>query len=192
MNHIMSMVDSGMIDIASWGIRQVELYTKYERKDIGKSIFLVFKWFIILWVPIAIVAVLEAVTKGITTELLLLILITWWKFMQFLYFRNKKDFEAQGNELTAKSKEVTTRKEFRCNALLFCFGMLPSIMFVGSFFLKAVTPLLYLSLFFLGVITYFQIFVEYFLCTTPLPPNEKEKEKQEKEMRSMTLQRIRE
>ncbi|MBP9866637.1 MAG: hypothetical protein KBC41_00980 [Candidatus Pacebacteria bacterium] len=90
--------------------------------------------------------------------------------------------------------EIKNRKEPRIILILvsfLCILSLPFFIFLGS---KNETNLIELIFLFnflcFSMLIFLSVLIEYLLCTTSLPPHEKEKKVQEKEMKYMTLQRM--
>lgn len=170
-------IDSGLIVWVQWIVRQFELYTPIERMDLISSFLLLNKWMIIL-----------------SFFLVALCLMSGYKFdMYFLsplslscnYVFRKLTTSIQ-KEPTILPKEIISRYEFRCLYLLvFPAWMLSIVLGFLIYYLTNTIDTLSLTLVIIASIFVTELFLEYLLCTISLPPGEKQKRLEEKEMKNM-------
>lgn len=167
-----SIIDSKLLNISQWVMRQYELSTSSTRGEIIKeflfltrSTLLIFVTFVILrWIfypPLLFFGFLLAYMMFFATK-------------QF-----ERVFKSQKIEPGILPKEIITR--VRKRSMLLLVSVSNVVIFVFSqekigWFLS-----LYLSFFLL-------LCLEYLICTTSLPPGEKERKKQEREIKGMDLQ----
>lgn len=186
-----STIDNYLIRLAQWVVRQIELYTPITRAAVG-DILLSFNSATILlcfWAGVSHTS--KAISLSSNSSVFW---STLWianaffvvSFLEILFHKRAARIIKTKQKDGSLPCEIWVRKKERFLCLLFL-----SIFF--SFFVKlALLPNNTISLedFVLVVLISGDFLLEYFFCTTSLPPGEKERKKVEREMRSMSLQKI--
>lgn len=170
-----STIDNPLINLFQWIIRQFELFTPITRKNIIDVNLIIIKWLLVGW---AILLILFSIL--FPSSMLSYYLFACYPFW-FIYSLTKKTYERQvQNNLLPQ--EILTRKDKRLICLIcFLFFQLFNNWTIETRFM--VIP-------FVSGFYFFLACVEYFLCTKPLPPGEKEKKKVEREIKNAKVQLI--
>lgn len=160
--------DGGLIKLFQWMIHLLELHTDIERKQVINFFFEISKGLIIMYLFFVIISGILSPSLILFFSLLNVVLI--WNFRKIV----KDAFLGQTIKVSAFPVEIITRRFLR---LYMFFGIIVSTVFLNiEKTLIDFTCLLMIWLFFC---------IEYLLCTTSLPPGEKQKRKEEKEMKNM-------
>lgn len=169
-------LDTYLITKMQWIVRQCELFTPYSRTMLGEFLLKLFKYTCIFWVmAVPFMAAVRVIT--------LFFFLSATTSMVPLYMILKKTFHEQSKRVSGMlPQEITTRYLARMLAII--TSAFITAIYAWILLLPGVAhPLLLLSIglhiFVIIIITCF----EYFLCTTSLPPGEKEKHKVKQEMK---------
>lgn len=176
-----SKIDNFLIILTQWCVRQIELYTSLNRKTI------------LLWTV--------NITR-VTTSVLMIVFILLLTFspavsiiglsscyMIFQHMEMTLVHARKQNTSGALPVEIINNKNLRIFLLLIIpFTELLSF----GLFLNNKDPLMVtFPLIVISKIFYVFLYIEYLLCTTSLPPGEKERKQIEKEMSSLVPIKIR-
>jgi hypothetical protein len=176
------IADSALINTAQWLVRQVELLTPVSHKNMNRGLLFINLFF-------AIVFLLEII-KGLIEGSIFPLFFIFMSLNQKEVHKMLKEEEV--NE-TVLPKCIYERKFQRvCNLLtLFSFLFVVSMMFNKlqnlQVFQEIKTDFIFVSSVFVGS-SFIIVVAEYFLCTMPLPPGEKERQKLEREMKKTAPQ----
>ena len=177
-----------MVRVAGWCVRQLELFTSLSHREIGETVLSVLRFF--FWCSI--------VTTGISIvsmNVVIMLTLGGISYAQHVTLHHLREFLRKHEEKLQLPKEIKTRALPRFLALVLTFAWTLAI--VLTLFDKETQNLfinndplvsLFLAMF-ICVITCSPITIvisEYYMCTFPLPPGEKERRKQEKETRNMS------
>lgn len=198
-----SKFDNSSIKNTQWIVKQFELLTPIDHSRMARILGLVHIGVFFL-LSIILLQIVFVSIKIHGAAFIIIVLLTIYRLMMEIQMGTQKILTrkiTRRDKTSSLPEEIITRKRYRCFHVV-CLAL---VMLFSWDIIDGLVPIiakenkseeLFSTLFFILTIIVSNLFlticIEYFLCTTPLPPNEKEKEKQEKEMRSMTLQRIRE
>lgn len=173
-------IDNFQITWAQWLIRQLELYTKIERASVFNFFLILSRNFII---GLSLTTVLCSFLNFPVSILILAVLLIIAHFTDYIFFKITSSTQ-QENTLP---KEIITRKGARLITLI-CF----------VFWILFLLPMLFIDILKSGVLypnnllalfvfanLFAKLALELLLCTTSLPPGEKQKKVAEKELREM-------
>lgn len=177
-----------MVRVAGWCVRQLELFTSLSHREIGETVLSVLRFF--FWCSMVIVGI-----SIISMSIVIMLAFGGIPYAQHVTLRYLKEFLRKHEEKLQLPKEIKTRALPRILTLVFTFTW--TLALVLTLFDKEIQnifinndPLVSLFLvMFICVITCSPITIvisEYYMCTFPLPPGEKERRKQEKEARNMS------
>lgn len=174
-----SKIDIFLILRAQWCVRQIELYTNKTRQDIFSLLFGMTRWSI----TATVICCLIALKDHIWSPILILP-------MYFFIAKDTKEYKEiinKSDSIDTLPVEILTRISHRRIILLvgLFFSCIISIHKFNSAFEMVIMYLQWISLFMIPIC------IEYLLCTTSLPPGEKERKKIEKEMSSLVPIKIR-
>lgn len=172
-----SYIDSRLISVAQWFIRQLELFFPITRENVITFTLNVTKWLIVVSALLSLLSAYFDIWGAIFTT----IAYSFYQSHRLLVLV----YSLQKKSSNSLPQEIVTRKLMR--KILVC-GLIPSSLPLGivilshhaPFFWSAITLPMFLFVFVLFIVS------EYLLCTTSLPPGGKEKRKIEKELRSAT------
>ena len=190
---IFQAIDAKIVTFFQWAVRQAELYTKATKDSIIAFSLISIEY---LLVALAFFTAVSAVFfSDAASALTYLNLIDFIGF-SFIYLDLRKINQKKSNEALI-SKEVEDRKLERIFTLFvllvaapiiysllpyaFSFGLLP---ITGKNILEEM-----MSFTTIGILVFYFSF-EYLICTTSLPPGEKEKKKLEKEMKNFVPEQV--
>lgn len=182
-----SVIDKKLITAAQWIINQIELFSNKLRHDVCNVVTQTIKGLHISWCfLIFMFFAIEPNPRYFLFAVLFFLfaspfIIKKYKDLVLLY-KSQKSTEAL-------PKEIWTRAPERVSHLV----LLPTTttIYITALNLEGDNPSIFVLSVVMHIILIFLILAfEYLLCTTSLPPGKKERRKQEKEMRSMKLQRI--
>lgn len=191
-----SIIDNKLIIGFQWLVRQIELYTNKTRKDVIELNLSVLKFFLLtLLFPLGILFY-ELILNGNVAFVVLIAFYLFFVFCSVSGYWLLKNTKINSYHSTELPKEIVTRIFGRTmisvvSVQAFCLmafiANLESFQIGDSIFEKPITVIMSAFPFF----TAFLFFCfEYFLCTTSIPPGEKEERKIKKEMEQMKLQPI--
>lgn len=177
-------IDVFLINWFQYGVRQFELYTSINRKNLLNFFLFLMRFTIIITFLFAIITLLY----GYDTYMPMLFLTA---SSTGIYLRIKK-VVAHQKETDILPREIVYRKIDRLYAFFCCVF----VSFVVLIVLILIFPVLYkingdvniINLITMAIIFSFPLLsccAEYLLCTVSLPPGEKQKRKEEKEMKNM-------
>ncbi len=183
-----STIDTGLINMTQWSVRQFELYTKITRKDLTNFCLSLIRVGLLVFFLVGTTRfILES---NFISAIINLVFMTTCTLNLMIWEMISK----RNQPLGILPAEIKNRKEPRIILILvsfLCILSLPFFIFLGS---KNETNLIELIFLFnflcFSMLIFLSVLIEYLLCTTSLPPHEKEKKVQEKEMKYMTLQRM--
>lgn len=178
-------IDDKLIECAQWTVRQIELFTKYTRKDVG----VVVRQLQLISGAFSIFVALLCVGNFSKDKTLLLVAVPM--FLVALLQRNiaikiKNEKEVFGIQPSSIINEKTFRQTTISMIINFSFSLFLVNFFLGSekdipalwtFVNVAKINISILSILLLGL---------YFLCTSSLPPGEKQKKLLERESKKLT------
>jgi hypothetical protein len=173
--NMFSTIDSRVIGGLQWFVRQLELYTFLTRRMVLMALLLVVMGLVV-----------TRTCVGIQLTGLMDPLGSWIAFGFFAtlpYFLSVYDLAKGKSVYGFLPKEIVTRCFHRGMSAGLVFGTLLFYLGWRGFEIRDQTD--FLSYFCVKIIFWESIvfwLVEYFLCTTSLPPGEKEKKKQERGM----------
>lgn len=171
--------DITLIETAQWAVRQVELHTQVERRDILTFLTLTTKWLLIANFLVNLtLLLLEA--NLIFPSLINLVQI----FFIFGTYREHKNLILCTPKPGIIPIEILNRLLIRVVSIL----LLPFLVVGWVGLVMVVDTLTPTTLILLSntMVLFIQLIIEYFLCTSSLPPGEKERKRQEKEMSNMS------
>lgn len=183
-----SKIDNFLIMWAQWFVRQIELYTNRTKKC-SIVLFLNFNSIFTFVLILLCVLYFNFDEKSILIKLLSI----GFCFMINIYNRSLKEkvgILSDSNSTNSLPEEIVTRFFLRILLLLVC------CLTMFQYFL-AYTNLTGINIYDRIIIVsatsqvYIVVLVEYLLCTTSLPPGEKERKQIEKEMSSLVPIKIR-
>ena len=171
-------IDNELIHSAQWLVRRAELFTPITRKDIATFFLLVLKWLLVAYFLVAIM--------GFTVGQYLLGVIGLLNSLIFsmIQIAMKKNLLKE-QKATLPSEIVTRSLPRKCNLFI--------IIFLLPLFLLLIAPSVHndfweipgIAFTILACIVFTFTILEYLLCTISLPPGEKKRREQEKEMKNM-------
>lgn len=173
-------IDEFLITMVQWIVRQFEIYTAIERKGLANFFLLLMKNCII---AIGIL-VLYQVFISEYTALILAILVP---ILTFEYFVLRELFSRQNSVRTSLPQEIITRNLIRYILIFICTFLLVIIFpFLISKWLPRgyLAPDMLLDMFILSIF-YIKLWLELILCTTSLPPVEKQERLKKKMLQKM-------
>lgn len=183
-------LDNKLIGFFQWVVRQCELYTSIQRKTIINLDIKLLEVSIMLSIVSLLIG--TALEKNLIDTLLTLFITgcntcMFFALHQFTLVMNKRN-----RSKNSLPQEIISRINHR---LVLLVGIL--ILFLMAFYLDVYSPItdtshLYFRFFSHSLCFIFFVYLifEYLLCTTSLPPGEMQKKQEEREMRYMTPQRI--
>lgn len=178
-------IDNFLITWFQWGVRQFELYTKFERNDLVKASLLFFKVMIFSYI------IVSTIKKEISIDTVFTLDIFTCLMLMVLYFVLKVSFSKQKNTTNVLPVEILTHKPLRWFSFLNTFIVIPLVFYLSFLLFSYISLLnqeklvviLSALVFSLNIIMIF--YLEYLLCTISLPPGEKRKIMERKEMKQM-------
>lgn len=186
-----STIDNYLIHLAQWIVRQLELFTPITRKVIGDALLSFHSATILLCFWAGVSHASKAISLSSNSSVFW---STLWitnaffvvSFVEILFHKRAARIIKTKQKDGSLPCEILVRKKERFLSLLFLY-----ILFCFSV-IFALLPNNTISLedFVFVVLISGDFLLEYFFCTTSLPPGEKERKKVEREMRSMSLQKI--
>lgn len=182
-----STIDGFLIVCFQWAVRQMELYTPITRKSIIRFNLGALEFFLFSW---ALVVIFIYSTLGIPLFLCMLYVLF---FVSVVIRRAELKRLGSGSCCSgAKPQEIITRFKHRISALvsnIFCAVVLLLVLPVFLLWrINLMWVILFEHCFGICWIACAVLSHEYLLCTTTLPPGEKERRKAEKEMRMLSPQ----
>ena len=197
-----SKFDNSSIKNTQWIVRQFELLTPIDHSRMARILGLVHlnTCFFLSIILLQMVFVSLKIPGGLLLITLLTIIYTLMMDIQMGVQKILTRKITRRDKTSSLPEEIITRKKYRCFhivclvlVMLFSWAIIDGI---GTIIAKEnKSEELFATLFFILTAIVSNVFlttcIEYFLCTTPLPPDEKERKKQEREMRGMRLQKIR-
>ena len=175
-----SSIDNACINLAQWLVRQVELFTPFTRKALS-TYFILFAW-VSLIASMGTYILLALKYPGVAVCFLAASLI----LRKFLWTVTMRVLIQQSWGLVTESlpKEIYSRTRARgyCWYGLFFIGPLGAMICVFFFQIPGLALPIQLIISFLSLS---RLVPEYFLCTKSLPPGERAKSRQERELRGM-------
>jgi hypothetical protein len=181
-----STIDARLIDATQWCVRQLELLTSITREDILSFMLKIQKWFVLGWYTFC--SVFSYMTTEVSSSLQEVSVFFNFVYVAILFATYKIDFARVTDQNIGtngvKPKEIVTLFSHRRFAI--CVTIFLTVIFTIPYERGAFTESLLLSTFTaLTSICYSKVILYYILCTTSLPPGEKQRRKQEKEMQNM-------
>jgi hypothetical protein len=194
---VFDKLDSWLITFFQWIVRQVELFTNISRKDLLYNVMLIAKWVTLvnvcfsLWFTFSVGrtplfsarGLIVAVIDYLTEIVWVLALIFWFIFCE--YKRRKQVSNPQ-----ILPEEILSMKSARWSILFISFFWTFCVL------LMVLTPTIPDPIHDFRIIEtwlgcgyfFFINCFAYLLCTTSLPPGEKEKQKMKREMKNISPQ----
>lgn len=178
-----STIDSTIINLAQYFVRQIELFTRFTRKTIGEVI--IFFYFPIVFCKILLLAAMMFFPDTFPNDTIVKI-----SFFFLIGFDILSMFDIDRSSKKSSNgtlpEEIIKHKPFRLTSL--------GLMTIGFFWIITSSvlrgeSLLYMSVkasLFMFFLFGMSIVTEYYMCTTSIPPGEKEKKKQEREMKNLS------
>lgn len=185
-----SAIDNWIISIFQWTVRQIELYTDTTRKDLICGHLNTNKVFFLF---LLILSVAELFQKGLqlfTADIF---------FLMVFYSRNSEieKISKRTSTINTLPKEIITRVPDRVLLVVLGFPAITMLLLiflaVAMAFYHGISPKIETGLYVYLVVcaVVFSLFcLEYLLCTTSIPPGEKERRKVKKEMKAFTPEPI--
>lgn len=184
-------IDIWFVNVHQWVVRQIGLYTPFERKDVLELNLRLMRLLFGTFILFSFLAIIFAVDRAISYTYSILIACNY--FHWFPEYKKLLELSKKNPEADVLPDEIVTRKLERYGLLLLLLVFF--VLFVTMYCL--ISPVLsfpYEALFKSNVILVILAFTftlqEYLLCTTSLPPGEKQRKKEEREMKYLTPQRI--
>ncbi len=184
-----SKIDMFLITWTQWFVRQAELYTPIERKNFLSIFINLLKWVIVTWGIVSMLVAITSFPSFISFPLLFISEAGCLLFLKdfFCYVNLSKKITTTGKLPT----EIASRYTIRHTYFLFVlFGPI-TIWCLHLMTTSRYTDLVIISIYIIGTfcLVCFHIYlcIEYLLCTTSLPPGEKERRGIEKEISSLVL-----
>ncbi len=187
-----STLDNSLINLAQWIVRQLELFTPITRKVIGNALLSFHATAIALCFCMGVDKGIQALRLGYHTHSSVFWSLFWianflfvFSFIEICFYKNATRIIRKKQKSGLLPEEILARKNKRILGIIglfiaFCPFVLP-LLLLNEVILEALT---------LSVLVLANSLLEYFFCTTSLPPGEKEKKKVEREMKYLSLQRI--
>lgn len=179
-------IDIRLINCFQWALRQCELFTNLDRKKLLNISMSVYKIALTILSLITVSRFMFRVNVvGVFTNIVFLLL-------SILIYLNWLILIGKRTKSEALPEEIATRKKHR---LLILIGHTPlAFVFLSSALVLTLSQtgdiaeeLMTFDHLFFSILLFLHFPTEYLLCTTSLPPGEKERRKAEKEQRNMTL-----
>lgn len=175
-----STIDSFLITCTQWFVRQLELYTPIERMDLSNFCLLLYKNSLLamaVLIPLAIF--LEHAWHFIYVALIITFSLEYHRYRAIILKQKTED--------SSLPQEIITRETIR--QLLIFSSLLSGIVVLPLLILKVLSTgtctISDLLVAFTWGVFIIKLSLELILCTTSLPPGEKERRTKEKEMRKM-------
>lgn len=196
---MLEKIDSSFIHITQWAVRQIEIFTSISRRDITE--FITKLLLCLLIIPLGMLVVGTILTLSNTSHIRIWEMLSALNCIMFFnIWRDMKHLlKKENSNQSALPKEIHTRKKLR-KILLFSVLVIVAVpmlidLALTIYKVSGITSTLpepnethwliqrtYIFIdFFIGI----YLVAEYLLCTTSLPPGEKEKRRYEKETRGM-------
>lgn len=183
-------IDSKIITLVQWLVRQCELYTSVLRKKIIELTLSSVMMSIIMIISSLLLVILFADDK---VDILVSVFLIGWNIFLFTdLYRNMLGLTKKNTPANSLPQEIITRMLPR---LILLTGLLT--LFLLVIILEIYLPIKSNAHLFFRFYEYalcsvlsFSLFFEYLLCTTSLPPGEKQRREEEKEMRNMIPQKF--
>lgn len=179
-------IDLWFIKWFQYGVRQIELYTPIERKNLIAFFFVAMRNLLFAIYPTTALLFFLDIYMAISMVFSIFgLTFIFLEIKKAMIHQEKSDF---------LPKEIIFRKKERFTVVLYnlviFFNVVPILLYVAvPFFNQVINNATIVMCFFgLFLISCFALTVfcsEYLLCTTPLPPGEKQKKLEEKETRNM-------
>ena len=171
---MLNKIDNWLINSTQWLVRRTELSTHVTRKDIVTFFLLVLKWLIVAYF---LLTIMEFTIGHYLSGTIGLINSSIYSMIQISMKEN-----LQKEQKIALPSEIITRSGVRKFFLLFVIVSLPLIAHIAYIDHKEIH---YICAIILFCIMFTLTILEYLLCTTSLPPGEKRRCEQEKEIVNM-------
>jgi magnesium-transporting ATPase (P-type) len=186
-----SIIDNGIIALTQWAVTRAELYTPYTKKIAEPLLALVALMLTLLFIISGVVLwVLELIQRGYSPGIFwFIVTLCNMQYLQVLVVTLSRTIRTKRENSQVLPAERITRRFFRASllfvALAYFLSDYVNIGLLDAFDLRLTGP--FREVFFFEFMALpILLVLEYLVCTTSLPPGEKEKKKMERQMKNMT------
>lgn len=202
---MLQKIDSSLIRIAQWTVRQIELYTPLTKKDIESFSISLYFWTTVIYAALLAASITVSLSLGVPLGILKIVLALTLPGLFYAWNDYKKISNRSKTTHGMLPEMIISRKKDRTFLLMvypvtfMILGTVFAIVFAiayttgGTGFVSLLlgnsalsdNMIIDAALYFANMVFVAIVIIEYLFCTASLPPEEKEKRQLEKETRNM-------